>query len=67
MKLLTNEDLVKLQKQGVPLVVIHGGGREISNWLARLGIPTRFANGLRVTDAKALKVATAVPEPSASW
>jgi len=56
----TLEDLVKLQKQGVPLVVIHGGGREISNWLGRLGIPTRFANGLRVTDAKALKVVTAV-------
>jgi len=56
----TLEDLVKLQKQGVPLVVIHGGGKEISNWLARLGIPTTFANGLRVTDAKALKVVTAV-------
>jgi len=56
----TLEDLVKLQKQGVPLVVIHGGGREVTEWLAKLGIPTRFANGLRVTDAKALKVVTAV-------
>ncbi|MCD6600110.1 MAG: acetylglutamate kinase [Dehalococcoidia bacterium] len=56
----TLEDLVKLQKQGTPLVVIHGGGREVSEWLTKLGIPTRFTNGLRVTDAKALKVAVAV-------
>lgn len=56
----TLEDLVELQKQGMSLVVVHGGGREVSDWLARLGIPTNFANGLRVTDAEALKVVTAV-------
>lgn len=56
----TLEDLVVLQKQGISLVVVHGGGREVSDWLVRLGIPTNFANGLRVTDAEALKVVTAV-------
>ena len=56
----TLEDLVVLQKQGISLVVVHGGGREVSDWLDRLGIPTNFANGLRVTDAEALKVVTAV-------
>jgi acetylglutamate kinase len=56
----TLEDLVQLQKKGKPLVVVHGGARVTSEWLARLGIPTSFINGLRVTDAETLKVAAAV-------
>jgi acetylglutamate kinase len=56
----TLEDLVKLQTQGVPLVVVHGGGQLASDWLAKLGISTGFVNGLRVTDAASLKVVTAV-------
>lgn len=56
----TLEDLVELQKQGVPLVVVHGGGREISDWLARLGVSTNFTNGLRVTDTETLKVVAGV-------
>jgi len=55
----TLEDLVQLQKQGKSLVVVHGGGRVASEWLARLGIPTSFVNGLRVTDAESLKVVAA--------
>lgn len=55
----TLEDLVQLQKQGKFLVVVHGGGRVTSEWLARLGIPTSFVNGLRVTDAESLKVVAA--------
>ncbi len=43
-----------------PVVVVHGGGRRISEWLDRLGVPTRFEGGLRVTDAQALEVAAAV-------
>jgi len=54
------EDLVALQKQDVPLVVVHGGAQEISHWLARLGISTSFINGLRVTDAETLKVVAAI-------
>jgi len=54
------EDLVALQEQGVPLVVVHGGAQEVSSWLARLGISTSFMNGLRVTDAETLKVVTAI-------
>ncbi|GAI46576.1 unnamed protein product, partial [marine sediment metagenome] len=52
----TLEDLVELQKQDRSLVVVHGGGKVTSEWLARLGIPTRFASGLRVTDATSLNV-----------
>jgi len=54
------EDLVALQEQGAPLVVVHGGAQEVSSWLARLGMSTSFINGLRVTDAETLKVVTAI-------
>jgi acetylglutamate kinase len=43
-----------------PVVVVHGGGRRISEWLERLGVPSRFEAGLRVTDTAALEVAAAV-------
>jgi acetylglutamate kinase len=55
----TLEDLVELQKRGKSLVVVHGGAKVSTEWLARLGIPTSFANGLRVTDADTLKVVAA--------
>jgi acetylglutamate kinase len=55
----TLEDLVELQKRGMSLVVIHGGAKVTSEWQARLGIPTNFVNGLRVTDVETLKVAVA--------
>jgi acetylglutamate kinase len=55
----TLEDLVELQKQGESLVVAHGGAKVTSEWLARLGIPASFVNGLRVTDAETLKVVAA--------
>jgi len=55
----TLEDLVQLQKQGKSLVVVHGGAKVTSEWLARLDIPTSFVNGLRVTDAETLKVVAA--------
>jgi len=34
-----------------PVVLVHGGGRRITEWLERMGVPSRFENGLRVTDA----------------
>ncbi|MHB8459321.1 MAG: acetylglutamate kinase [Candidatus Limnocylindrales bacterium] len=43
-----------------PVVLVHGGGRRITEWLERLGVPSRFEGGLRVTDAQALEVAAAV-------
>jgi acetylglutamate kinase len=55
----TLEDMVELQKQGKSLVVVHGGAKVTSEWLARLGIPTSFVDGLRVTDAETLKVVAA--------
>ena len=43
-----------------PVVVVHGGGARVTVWLERLGVPTRFEDGLRVTDEPALEVTAAV-------
>jgi acetylglutamate kinase len=43
-----------------PVVIVHGGGKRMTEWLDRLGVPTRFEAGLRVTDARSLEVAAAV-------
>ncbi len=56
----TIEDLVSLQKQGISAVVVHGGGKAITQWLERQGIPSRFIQGERVTDEPTLEVVTAV-------
>jgi acetylglutamate kinase len=45
---------------GTPVVVVHGGGGRVTDWLARMGIDTRFEAGRRVTDAATLEVAAAV-------
>ena len=49
-------DLVLLHLIGVKLVLVHGGGPEISGMLNRLGKESRFVNGLRVTDAETADV-----------
>ena len=43
-----------------PLVLVHGGGAEVTDWCGRLGLDPHFIDGLRVTDAETLEVATAV-------
>jgi acetylglutamate kinase len=43
-----------------PVVLVHGGGRRITEWLDRLGVQSRFEGGLRVTDQASLEVAAAV-------
>ncbi len=56
----TVEDLVRLQKQGKSLVVLHGGGKLITEWLDRQGVSSRFVHGERVTDEVTLEVVIAV-------
>jgi len=56
----TIEDIVHLQKQGKRMVVVHGGGKLITEWLAKQGVPTEFVKGERVTDKASLKVVVAV-------
>ena len=43
-----------------PVVVVHGGGVQVTDWLERLGVPTRFEDGLRITDEAAIEVVAAV-------
>lgn len=50
------EDLVLLRWVGLQLVVVHGGGPQVNAMLSRLGIPARFAAGLRVTDDATMEV-----------
>ncbi len=43
-----------------PLVLVHGGGKRLTGWLDRMGVQSRFEDGLRVTDDGALEVALGV-------
>lgn len=56
----TLEDVVTLHKQGTPIVVVHGGGKVITQWMERQGSVPRFVRGLRVTDPQSLEVVVAV-------
>ena len=56
----TLHDLVTLQRQGINSVVVHGGGKIISEWMAKQGVMPRFVRGLRVTDAPSLDIVVAV-------
>jgi acetylglutamate kinase len=49
-----------IARLAAPVVVVHGGGAEVSRWSERLGLAPRFVEGRRVTDAATLEVATAV-------
>ncbi len=49
-------DVVLLKLVGLNPIVVHGGGPQIGELLDRLNIPTRFVNGMRVTDAETMDV-----------
>ncbi len=54
------EDAVYLQKRRQVPVIVHGGGKLITEWLDKHQIPSRFINGERVTDRNALDVVVSV-------
>ena len=54
------KDVALLKYVGINPVVVHGGGPMIGRLLKDLQIPTRFINGLRVTDEKTLQIAEMV-------
>jgi acetylglutamate kinase len=56
----TVPDIVDLWKQGAHPVVVHGGGKVISDWVGKQGIHPEFIRGLRRTDEATLEVAIAV-------
>lgn len=49
-------DIALLHFCGIRVVIVHGGGPEVSDFCKRLEIPVRFSNGLRVTDEKTLEI-----------
>jgi acetylglutamate kinase len=56
----TIEDIVYLQQEGKSLVIVHGGGNLVSEWLSRQGVSVRFVQGERVTDKLTLEMVIAV-------
>ncbi len=54
------EDVVLLKAVGINPVVVHGGGPQIGAMLKKLGVESKFVDGLRVTDAETAKVAEMV-------
>ena len=53
-------DVTLLKLVGFKPIIVHGGGKEISKWIDKLGMETHFQNGLRVTDEPTLEVAEMV-------
>ena len=56
----TTPDIVEIWKRGFKPVVVHGGGKVISDWVRKQGIQPEFVRGLRKTDRATLDVAVAV-------
>ena len=54
------EDIILLQLVGIHAVLVHGGGPEINDMLDRLGMESRFVNGLRYTDRETMDVVQGV-------
>lgn len=54
------EDVTLLKLVGFKPIIVHGGGKEISSMVSRLGMEPKFVNGLRVTDAETMEIAEMV-------
>ena len=54
------EDVVLLKLVGFKPIIVHGGGKEISKWVDKVGMETNFINGLRVTDEATMEIAEMV-------
>ncbi|MCD8223090.1 MAG: acetylglutamate kinase [Clostridiales bacterium] len=54
------QDVVLLKLVGFKPIIVHGGGKEISRWVGKVGMEPRFVNGLRVTDEPTMEIAEMV-------
>ena len=50
------KDVTLLKLVGFKPIIVHGGGKEISRWVGRVGMEPRFINGLRVTDEATMEL-----------
>ncbi len=53
-------DVALLKLVGFRPIIVHGGGKEITKWINKIGLETKFVNGLRVTDKATMEVAEMV-------
>lgn len=56
LKLNVIEDLVFLSSLGIKIILVHGGGPFINDWLIKFNIQPKFENGIRVTDYDTMQV-----------
>lgn len=54
------QDVTLLKLVGFKPILVHGGGKEISSWVKKVGKEAQFINGLRVTDAETMEIAEMV-------
>ena len=54
------KDVTLLKLVGFKPIIVHGGGKEISRWVAKTGKEAQFVNGLRVTDDETMEIAEMV-------
>ncbi|PIO48755.1 MAG: acetylglutamate kinase [[Chlorobium] sp. 445] len=50
------QDVTLLKKIGINIIVVHGGGKDITEMAQKLGVESRFVNGVRYTDEKMIDV-----------
>lgn len=54
------KDVTLLKLVGFKPIIVHGGGKEISRWVGKVGMEPQFVNGLRVTDKATMELAEMV-------
>ena len=54
------KDVALLKLVGMQPIIVHGGGKEISKWISKVGKETRFEEGFRVTDKDTMEIAEMV-------
>ncbi|MBR1875698.1 MAG: acetylglutamate kinase [Lachnospiraceae bacterium] len=54
------KDVTLLKLVGFKPIIVHGGGKDISKWVEKVGMEAKFVNGLRVTDADTMEIAEMV-------
>ena len=54
------QDVTLLKLVGFKPIIVHGGGKEISTWVGKVGMEPQFVNGLRVTDEPTMEIAEMV-------
>ena len=60
LKMQVMQDVSLLKLVGLKPILVHGGGKEISRWIGKVGMEPRFVNGLRVTDEDTMEIAEMV-------